>query len=255
MRMQKNQADVDDLATTSEELRDTAYSLGYKYIHNSDVRGAFLKEEDDFINNIEKEVGQYCLSYDAGIRMMKKELEHLNRQKHELDMNKLQLYIIAEKEKEKNSFTTITLKRVGFVSGGMQIYAGGSICVASLGLACAGFGAPLMAHGSNNMYENGYYLLYREDVSGYTKDAYRYVANTLGYSNDDADIVYNVADLGLSGYGLGRQVLKPDAWKLFRYIKTDYTRGWKLMGDAELGVELIGDANTVLGIYSIKKEY
>lgn len=112
-----------------------------------------------------------------------------------------------------------------------------------------------MAHGSNNMYENGYYLLYREDVSGYTKDAYRYVVNTLGYSNDDADIVYNVADLGLSGYGLGRQVLKPDTWKLFRYIKTDYTRGWKLMGDAELGVELIGDANTVLGIHSIKKEY
>lgn len=117
MRMQRNQADVDDLATTSEELRDTAYSLGYKYIHNSDVRGAFLKEEDDFINNIEKEVGQYCLSYDAGIRMMKKEPEHLNRQKHELDMNKLQLYIIEEKEKEKIASLPSHSKEWGLLVG------------------------------------------------------------------------------------------------------------------------------------------
>ncbi|EHA2493312.1 DUF4225 domain-containing protein [Salmonella enterica] len=90
---------------------------------------------------------------------------------------------------------------------------------ASLGLASAGFGAPLISHGVNNMYENGYYLLYQEYVSGYTKDAYRYAANKLGYDNNDADFVYNMVDLGLSGYGLGKQVLKPDAWKLYQYIR------------------------------------
>jgi len=110
-----------------------------------------------------------------------------------------------------------------------------------------------MAHGSENMYENGYYLLYREDVSGYTKDAYRYAANILGYSNDDADVVYNVADLALSCYGLGRQVLKPDAWKLYRYISTDYTRVWKTMSGIELGVEGTIDASTMYGIYQIKE--
>ncbi|EDT2963775.1 DUF4225 domain-containing protein [Salmonella enterica subsp. enterica] len=185
---------------------------------------------------------------------MEKELENLNRQKAELDMSKVQFYLIAEREKEKNSFVTITLKRVGFVGGGLQIYLGGVVCGGSLGFACAGFGAPMMAHGVENMYENGYYLLYREDVSGYTKDTYRYVANILGYNNDDADIIYNVADLALSGYGLGRLVLKPDAWKLFRYISTDYIRGWKLMGTTELGAEAVIDANTMFGIYQIKKE-
>lgn len=252
--MSTNQAKIDKLARRSDELRDKVHSFSYNYIHNSDVRMAFSMEEDDFIRNIKKEVGQYCLSYDAGISMLEKELENLNRQKFELDMSNAQLYMIAERKKEKNSFVTITLKRVGFVGGALQIYAGGVVCGGTLGLACAGFGTPMIAHGSENMYENGYYLLFREDVSGYTKDAYRYVANTIGYSNDDADIVYNVADLGLSGYGLGRQVLKPDAWKLFRYISTDYTRGWKLMGTTELGAEAVIDTSTMYSIYQIKKE-
>lgn len=102
------------------------------------------------------------------------------------------------------------------------------------------------------MYENGYYLLYQDDVSGYTKDAYRYAANKLGYDNNDADFVYNMVDLGLSGYGLGKQVLKPDAWKLYRYISSDYTYGWKLMGKTELMVEGTVDAGTMYSIYQIK---
>ncbi|WP_213134065.1 DUF4225 domain-containing protein [Citrobacter sp. FP75] len=253
--MQKNQKDIDNFLATSRELRNSAQQLSYNYIYYPEIRRGFLNEEEAFIRHIEKEISLNCLSYAGGSMLIKEEIENLAKQKFALDANAARLYIIAEKEKERNSFTTITLKRVGFVSGGLQIYGGGSICVATLGLACASYGFPLMAHGMNNMYENGYYLLFQEDTTGYTKDTYRYIANKFNYSNDDADVVYNLMDLGLSGYTLGRQVVKPDAWKLYRYISSDYTRGWKLMGNAELGAELIGDASTVLSIYSIKKEY
>ncbi|WP_316375386.1 DUF4225 domain-containing protein [Enterobacter hormaechei] len=253
--MQRNQNEIDEFTALSRKIRKTSYELGNYYIYNCDVRNAFVLEEEDFLRNIEKEVGQYCLSYAAGIRLMKEEIENLNRQKAELDMNKVKLYMIVEREKEKNSITTITLKRVGFVGGAVQIFAGSGVCVGSLGLACGGFGVPLMAHGSENMYENGYYLLYREDVSGYTKDAYRYIAHTLGYSNDDADVVYNVADLGLSGFGLWRQVLKPDTWKLYRYIGSDYIHGWKLMISTELATEAAIDATTISSIYKIKEDH
>ena len=252
--MQRNQNEIDEFTALSRQIRKTSFELGNYYIYNFDVRNSFVLEEESFLRNIEKEVGQYCLSYAAGIRLMKEEIENLNRQKAELDMNKAKLYMIAERE-EKNSNITITLKRVGFVGGALQIFAGWGVCAGSLGLACGGFGVPLMAHGSENMYENGHYLLYREDVSGYTKDAYRYIAHTLGYKNNDADIVYNVADLGLSGFGLWRQVLKPDAWKLFRYISTDYARGWRRMSVLELRVEAYVDAGTMYSIYQIKEDH
>lgn len=252
--MPMNKESRNKFISVARELQNKAQELSNYYIFNSDVRIEFLNEEDDFIRSIEKEVNQFCLSYSGAIALINEEIDYLNRQKYGLDMNKVQLYLIAEREKEKNSFVTITLKRVGFVGGGMQIYGGGSVCAASLGLACAGYGIPLMSHGINNMYENGYYLLFREDVTGYTKDAYRYIANKIGYNNDDADIIYNLTDIGLSGYGLGRQVLKPDAWKLYRYINTDYTRGWKLMGGTERVMEGVVNAGTGYGIYQIKEK-
>lgn len=48
-----------------------------------------------------------------------------------------------------------------------------------------------------------------------------------------------------------RSVLKPGAFRLFRYIKTDYIRGWQEMGKVPLLVEFTGDAVTAFGIYSV----
>ncbi|EPP3204448.1 DUF4225 domain-containing protein [Salmonella enterica subsp. enterica serovar Catumagos] len=225
--MQKNQKDIDNFLTTSRELRNRVQQLSHYYIYHPEIRTRFLNKEETFIQHIEKEITLNCLSYAGGIMLLKEEIEYLARQQFALDTNAAKLYIIPEREKNRNSLTTITLKRVGFVSGGVQIYTGGVVCVASLGLTCASFGVPVISHGLNNMLENGHYLLYREDVSGYTKDAYRYAANKLSYDNDDADFIYNLVDPGLSGYGPGRQALKPDAWKLYQHISSDYTYGWK----------------------------
>ncbi|AWK44394.1 hypothetical protein A4R40_00035 [Photorhabdus laumondii subsp. laumondii] len=148
------------------------------------------------------------------------------------------------------------LKQIGFVGGGTQILAGYTVCKASLGLACASFGAPLMAHGYNNVVENGYYLLYRENINGGVREGYRYVANKIGLSDKDADITYATVDLVLSGYGIFRKVLKPreKSWSLFRNINSDFIRGWREMGVVSLTTEGIVDVSTVLSIYQLEKE-
>ncbi|WP_445375183.1 DUF4225 domain-containing protein [Photorhabdus tasmaniensis] len=145
------------------------------------------------------------------------------------------------------------MKQVGFVSGGSQIFAGIGVCVASLGAACTGFGVPLLVQGGNNVYENGYYLLLRKEVSDPARDVYRDVAKTLGYSEAEADgdRVYGYVDLGLSGYGMVRSIVRLGTFRLFRYIKSDYIRGWQEMGKVPLIAEIIGDAVTGFSIYSI----
>jgi hypothetical protein len=55
--------------------------------------------------------------------------------------------------------------------------------------------------------------------------------------------------MGLSAYALGRHVLKPDSWRLFRYIRTDYMRSYKGMGDSALGFEIYTDLQTGKQLY------
>jgi len=49
----------------------------------------------------------------------------------------------------------------------------------------------------------------------------------LGKGDCEADVAYGVVDLTSSAYGIGKMVLKPDSWRLFRYVNTDYVRGYQ----------------------------
>ncbi|AXG49706.1 DUF4225 domain-containing protein [Photorhabdus laumondii subsp. laumondii] len=209
-----------------------------------------------FVEDILGQVRIHCLSSNGAIEIIQFEIDHLKEQAFCLTANRVKQYAIIEREKEKSSYTNLILKQIGFVGGGTQILAGYTVCKASLGLACASFGAPLMAHGYNNVVENGYYLLYRENINGGVREGYRYVANKIGLSDKDADITYATVDLVLSGYGIFRKVLKPreKSWSLFRNINSDFIRGWREMGVVSLTTEGIVDVSTVLSIYQLEKE-
>ncbi|OWO83482.1 hypothetical protein B5C26_07465 [Photorhabdus luminescens] len=209
-----------------------------------------------FVEDILGQVRIHCLSSNGAIEFIQFEINHLKEQDFYLTANRVKQYAIIEKEKEKSNYTNLILKQIGFVGGGTQILAGYTACKASLGLACASFGAPLMAHGYNNVVENGYYLLYRENINGDVREGYRYVANKIGLSDKDADITYATVDLALSGYGIFRKVLKPreKSWSLFRNINSDFIRGWREMGTVSLTTEGIVDVSTVLSIYQLEKE-
>ncbi|UVH52916.1 DUF4225 domain-containing protein [Pseudomonas sp. CBSPBW29] len=52
----------------------------------------------------------------------------------------------------------------------------------------------------------------------------------------DANMAYGSVDIGLSVYGVTRRVLKPDAWRLFRYLNTDKIRAYKTIGSNFIGI-------------------
>lgn len=62
-------------------------------------------------------------------------------------------------------------------------------------------------------------------------------------------MAYGSVDLGLSAYGVGRLILKPDAWRLFRYVRTDYVRGYENSSKAALTFEVVSDTATVNSMY------
>ncbi|MBP5946895.1 MULTISPECIES: DUF4225 domain-containing protein [unclassified Pseudomonas] len=46
----------------------------------------------------------------------------------------------------------------------------------------------------------------------------------IGGGPSEGNTARGTVDLGLFVYGAGRLILKPDAWRLFRYVRADYVR-------------------------------
>lgn len=129
-----------------------------------------------------------------------------------------------------------------------------------------------MAHGMNNMYENGkYFWDGDENATGIVREGYQHAAVSLGYSKSHGDIAYYSTDLAMSAYGVvtktttaknaaeayqiaSKPNLKPMLWtntakakqfKLFRYSSEDYLRGYQAMSKGALTAEALADAFSV----------
>jgi len=235
------------------QLNETSNAIAIKYIPAGTSRHIFLKEINDLILSVSRDIDIQCMSKAGGIETIQEEIRHLREQDFKLMSGRMTQYAAIKKERVNRSVNLI-LKQIGFIGGGSQFFGGAGICAASLGSLCAAYGAPLMAHGVNNAYENGYFLLYRKDKVGYTKKVYRLLAHKLGASEQQADTVFSAVDLGLSGYGIFRKVPSADRFRLYRTLSDDFIRDWRNMGPVPLLNESIGDTSTLFGIYQSEKE-
>ena len=241
------------LNKTINELNRVSLGLAIRYLPSCESRDAFLKEINEVINSVRREISIHCLSAQGGIELLAKEIKFLEQQRLDIYTTRAMQYAAIEKKKREDR-NYLILKQVGFVGGGTQVFSGFGICLASFGTACATLGGPLISHGLNNFYENGYYLLYRKNRQGFVRHGYRKIAQLIGYTGKESDYAYASIDLVLSGYGLSRQVLKEDRFRLFRHVNADFIRGWRTMGKISLGMEFIGDGFTAYGIYQLNKE-
>lgn len=244
---------MDVLDKKEKELTDFANNIALQYLYNFEVRRDFLQEIIFLISKIREEVKINCMSINGAVTFLDEEINLLKVQCENLRLEKMTQYVLIQKETWQKK-VNLTIKQVGFISGGAQVFSGAGVCAASFGLACAAFGSSLISHGMNNIYENGYWLLFRKNKTGYTRLFYHHLANKLGYSKGAADNAYALVDVGISAYGLGRTVLRKDRYRLFRHINTDYIRGWQEMGTIPLAVEITGDITTLSGIHIIKGE-
>ncbi len=245
--------DSNRLTQLVKDIKELALSLGLEYLSNHSSRHRFFSEIEKLTSYVENEVKINCMSLNGAINILNKELDFLKEQRFRIVSGRAIQYAKMEKIKIDRGMN-IALKQVGFIGGGTQVVAGYGVCAASLGFACAAFGSPLIAHGLNNVYENGHYLLFRKDKVGFARGAYRYVAGKLGFSDKDADYAYYGVDLALSAYGMGRNVLREDSFRLFKHINNDFIVGWREMGKVPLLTEISVDGATSYGIYKMSQE-
>ncbi|MET1256837.1 DUF4225 domain-containing protein [Aliikangiella maris] len=127
------------------------------------------------------------------------------------------------------------------VGGTIQVVTGAGLC--STGLGCV-LGAPLIAHGANNIYEG----VTGED--GLLREGYQAASKLLTGDEVYGDYAYGAVDVGTSLGGATKLVLKPDSWKLFRNIPSDYTRAYSVTAPTALVTNAVVDTNTIIDTYN-----
>jgi len=215
------------VSAAAGKLGSQASTLGVRHIKDGTLRLQFNREIAYYAKSIVDDVSQGKKTPEQGLQDLKNEQSSLLSQSWE-----------------------IAKKGAGAIAGVMQIITGGGICYASVGTLCLVAGVPMMAHGANNIYENGRNLLEdRTDTEGPVRKSYQAIAKSVGYEEREGNLAYGATDLGLSAYALSRYVLKPDAWRLFRYVRTDYVRSYKGMGASSMGFEVYTDFQTGRQVY------
>lgn len=220
MRRMKDRCEPDSceywaVSKAAGNLTSQACTLAARHIKDGALRLQFNREVSYYARGIVNDVAAGRKSADQGLKEIKSEQSSLLSQSWE-----------------------IAKKGAATVAGGMQFLTGAGICYGSAGTLCLLVGGPMMLHGANNVYEGGRNLLEgRNDTNGPTRKIYQGLAKIAGRSEREGNIAYGSMDISLSVYGLNRLVIRPDAWRLFRYVRTDYVRTYKTMTPKALVLE------------------
>ncbi|MGG7667415.1 DUF4225 domain-containing protein [Yersinia sp. J1] len=244
------------IANKQNELLQTMNNVANKYIKWSLAKDKFISEVIAYSSDIIAKTNTGEFSLPEAVSALDNEIASLKEQDRILTSNRIKQAIILKREVieefNKNKIKEnkkIVIAAIGFVSGGLQTVAG-------LGLIETGpAGGLMLAHGFNNTFENGYYLLYREDYVGPVRFVYRGLAKQLlNIDESGADVLYSTVDISVSLNSLFGYRLEPDLQRLFRYIDADLItgltkKGIRLMTAGDIFLEIVGDYNTAYGQY------
>lgn len=215
------------VSAAAGKLGSQASTLGVRYIKDGTLRLQFNREVAYYAKSIVDDVQQGKKSPEQGLKALEDEQNSL---------------LVQAKE--------VALRGASVISGALQFAAGAGICYASVGTLCIIGGAPMMLNGANSTYENGRNLFAnRSDTVGPVRSGYRAISGMLGKGDCEADVAYGMVDLTTSAYGIVKMVLKPDSWRLFRYINTDYVRGYQQATRGGFVFDRIMDSATAKNMY------
>jgi hypothetical protein len=226
----------------ANQLLDNANHLSHLYLKDGFNRLQFQDDVKAFVNaqiqvirsNSTDDQCQQC------IQNLKKENEYLTIQDRMLKAGTAVVHASVQVVKNGDIWGYV-INGVGVVLSGLQVIAGVSVVGASLAsgtIIGTAFGVMLVLHGLNGLLKQGYVA----------------TAEFMGFDQKVGQLAYSSMDLALSLYGIVRLVQKPEAWRLYYFLNTDYVRGIKEMSRKELFIEMYNDASAIKSISDTYKE-
>lgn len=225
-----NQNDFWEVNHAASRLTSYACSVSARHIQDATLRLRFNREVAYYMRGIVRDV-------ESGKGNAERALSEIRLEKRTLG--------------ERSAI--IGQQIFGAYAGAMQIY--GGISATRAGPGGFLYGGLMIAHGGNNIYENVRNLKEgRSDVEGPIRKAYQDIATYFGTTKSTGSMAYGYADIGLSGYGLFRLIKKKNAWRIFRYVRTDFRRGFEEASKGAIATDIVSTSYTLKGIHDESKK-
>lgn len=230
--------------TNSDKLLRVARDVSRFVLRDALVRARFENEIKDFISEQMKIIKSARTESDCKIAIdnLNKECSNLLEQDLMLKTKRAKTVVSIELKKDRDTWGYV-IQGVYLTLSGLTILGGITLTAGSLAsgnIIGVMAGVTIVLHGANS--------LQTDSSAGLIQNGYIATAEFLGFEKKVGVLAYNFMSIGLSGYGMARMVLKPDVWRLFRYIPTDYVRNIKTMGYGSLAIEGTGNALSVKAI-------
>jgi hypothetical protein len=238
----------------ANQLLNTANHLSMIHLLNGYNRTQFQEEMKVFVNAQIETIKSGCSDDECQqcIQNLKEERKNLVTQDHLIRTRQATLQASVQFV-QRGDFWGYVINGVGVVLSGLQVVAGFGVMAVSAAtgnIIGVGFGAMLSLHGINGVQESVINVITgKNDAQGFLKEGYIGAAKFLGFDQKTGQIAYSSMDLALSAYGMFRLILKPQTFRLFYYLNSDFVRGVRDMSRFELGVEIYNDSMAIKSIY------
>jgi Protein of unknown function (DUF4225) len=245
-------------STDGNKLLRVAKDVSRFVLRDALIRAKFENEIKDFIRVQMQMIKSARTESDCktAIDNLNKECRNLIEQDQMLKTKRAKTVVSIEMTRDRDGWSYV-INGVGILIGGLTTLGGFTLTTGSLAtgnIIGVIAGATIFLHGINSLQEIITNLKNGTDSStGFMLNGYIATAEYLGFDKKAGIMAYNFMSLGLSGYGMARLVLKPESWRLFRYIPTDYVRNIKTIGYGSLAIEAVGNTLSVKAINDSKE--
>lgn len=239
----RNQAWAETMVNLeARKLVNVANRVASFHLNHGLSRIQFVEEikkviEDQFAVAPRARTDEECM---VCINTLRAETESLHEQDRLLRTEVARLYAKVEFIRENNKIFGYVISAVNIVLSGLTIV-GGVGMVASMNPIGMLAGATLFVDGINGITREASHLRYGDSAhsEGIFADSSMEAAKFMGFTPETGLATYKAATLVSSVYGITGAMRKPEAWKLFRWLPTDYFRKVETMNRTELTMKII----------------
>lgn len=241
----------------ANSLWNIATQVASAHFKDGLTRIRFLDEIKVFINAQRNDIRQarnddVCKECIANL---KAERDNLKVQDRMLRTGEAYLAAAVNLYEDNGKIVGYVISGVGIVLGGIQIVGGAMMAVGSastgniLGVIA---GATLIFHGTSNLMENIDKLTGVPNPGNIAQNAYMGAAEFLGFERKTGMLAWQGMNMVTSMYGIFRPMLKPESWRLYDWLSTDFYRKVSTMTRPALAIEVGKSAHK---IYTMGKTY
>jgi len=239
----RNQAWAETMVNLeARKLVDVANRVASFHLNHGLSRIQFIEEIKKVIENQfdlarRAKTDEDCM---ACVGRLRAEAASLNEQDRLLRTQAARLYAKVEFIRENDKIVGYVISAIKIVLSGLTLV-GGMAMVASMNPIGMLAGATLFVDGINGITLEASHLIYGNSVQteGIFADGAINAAKFMGFKPETGLAAYKAATLASSVYAIAGAFRKPEAWKLFRWLPTDYYRKIDTMDRAQLTMKIV----------------